>query len=111
MKKIINIIAALILILTNGTLIIIQLLGYVQMQFLAFTVFLILMSLAFILHKKWILYLAQTSIFLYPIYFSIENYIGEPDSIIVTSSQYSFLYSLIIIAFSYFLAWLVARSI
>jgi hypothetical protein len=81
------------------------------MQVSLFVLFILFMTLSFYLHKKWIIYVAQTSIFLYPIYGNIRIHMIESETTIVTSSQYSFLYSLAIIAFSYFLTWLVARSI
>jgi hypothetical protein len=111
MKKIISIIAAIFLTIINGILSIVQFLGNDEMQVSLLVSFVLLMILSFYLHKKWIIFAAQTSIFLYPIYGNIRIHMIESDVTIVTSNQYSFLYSLTIIAFSYFLAWLVARSI
>lgn len=109
-RLVISIIAGITLIAVNGFLSIVQFLGNDVLQVSLFIIFIILSILAFILHRRWILYLAQTSIFLYPIYGNLKSYIPS-SSTITTSSEFGFLYFLIIMAFSYFLAWLVTRSI
>ena len=101
--------AAILLAVADFFLINIGLLGNELAQIVTMCAVLGLMMAAFVLRRSWLIYVAQTGVFISPLYNAAEAYVVKSGTI-TTSNQFGWLYFIIIMALTYVLAWLVARG-